>query len=326
VGLSEGEVKPILVISKCLGFEACRWNGEIISDHFVDLLSSHVRFIPVCPEVEIGLGVPRDPIHIESGKGGRRLVQPATGRDVTREMLDFCASFLHSLPEVDGFLLKARSPSCGPGDVKIFPYGGGESGAMDKGPGFFGEEVLKRFPLFPVESEGRLKNFRIREHFLVRVFTSARFREAAERGTAGALVDFHARHKFLLMSYNQTELKAMGRLVANPDRLDARELFALYGERLRKALSKPPRYTSNINVLMHSLGYFSDRLTAGEKAHFLDALRRYREKRIPLSVPVEIINSWINRFGEEYLAGQTYFRPYPEELAMISDSGKGRDL
>lgn len=318
--------KPVVVVSKCLGFEACRWNGEIVRDDFVELLASFVQFIPVCPEVEIGLGVPRDPIHIEAGKEGRRLVQPATGRDVTESMLSFSRSFLDSLTEVDGFLLKARSPSCGIGDVKVFPYGGGDSGAVDKGPGFFGEEVQRRFPLLPAESEGRLRNFRLREHFLVRIFTSARFRAAAAVGTAGALVDFHSRHKFLLMSYNQAELKALGKLVANPERRRPDELFRLYGERLRKALARPPRYVSNINVLMHSLGYFSDRLTPQEKAHFLDALRRYREKRIPLSAPVEIVNSWINRFGEKYLAEQTYFRLYPEGLLIITDSGKGRDL
>jgi len=322
----QGDERPVLVVSRCLGFQACRWNGEMIRDELVELLAPHVEFITVCPELEIGLGVPRDPIHIESGKEGRRLVQPATGRDVTREMLEFCASFLDSLPAVDGFLLKARSPSCGPGDVKIFPYGGGDSGAMDKGPGFFGEKVLLRFPDLPVESEGRLRNFRLREHFLVRIFTGARFRTTVRKGTLGALVDFHARHKFLLMSYNQSELKAMGKLVANAEGRRPEDLFKLYGERLARALAKPPRYTSNVNVLMHSLGYFSDRLTAGEKAHFLDALRRYREKRIPLSVPVEIVNSWISRFEEDYLAQQVYFRPYPEELAVISDSGKGRDL
>ncbi len=318
--------RPVLVISRCLGFEACRWNGEIIQDGFVDLLRRHVECITVCPEVEIGLGTPREPIRVESEKGELRLVQPATGRDVTREILAFCHSFLRSLGEVDGFLLKARSPSCGIGDVRIYPYGRSDSGAMGKGPGFFGGEVLRRFPLHPAESEGRLRNFRLREHFLVRIFTLARFREARRKGGMGALVDFHARHKFLLMSYSQKGLKELGRLAANPDRRPAEEVYRLYGELLRRALSAPPRYTSNLNVLMHSLGYFSSRLNRGEKAHFLDALQRYAEKRIPLSVPVEIVNSWIRRFGEEYLAGQVYFRPYPEELALISDSGQGRDL
>lgn len=320
----EGEGKPVLVISRCLGFEACRWNGEIIRDDFVELLVRRVKCLTVCPEVEIGLGVPRDPIRVESGEGELRLVQPNTGRDVTLEMQEFCRGFLGSLGEVDGFLLKARSPSCGLRDVMIFPREKGASGAIDKGPGFFGGEVIRRFPLHPAESEGRLKNFRLREHFLVRIFTLARFREAARKGTVGSLVDFHSRQKFLLLSYSQRALKELGRLVANPDRHRPDVLFESYGESLRRALARPPRYTSNVNVLMHALGYFSDHLTEGEKAHFLDALRRYTEKRIPLSVPLEIINSWIRRFDQKYLAGQAYFRPYPEELVMISDSCKGR--
>lgn len=318
--------RPVVVISRCLGFDHCRWNGEIIRDEFVELLAKHVKCVTECPEAAIGLGVPRDPIHIESGKEGRRLVQPATGRDVTREMLAFCASFLGSLGEVDGFLLKARSPSCGIGDVKIFPLGGSDSGAIDMGPGFFGEEVLRRFPLLPAESEGRLKNFRLREHFLTRVFAHARFRATAANGSVGALVDFHARNKFLLMAYNQAALKDLGRLVANPERKKAGALFTLYRERFLKAITKPPRRTSDINVLMHALGYFSNKLTTREKAYFLETLQKFREGRIPLSVPLFVVGSWIARFGEDYLAGQTYFRPYPEELALIGDSGKGRDL
>ncbi len=323
---AEREPRPVLVASRCLGFERCRWNGEIIHDPFVELLSRLVEFVTVCPEVEIGLGVPRDPIHIEAKRGEKRLVQPATGRDVTREMLAFCDAFLGTLGEVDGFLLKARSPSCGIGDVKVFPSGGGDSGAIDKGPGFFGARVQEYFPLLPAESEGRLKNFRLREHFLVRIFTHARFRECRAKGTVGALVEFHTRHKFLLMSYNQSALKAMGKLVANRDGLEPRELLDAYGEMLSRALSRPPRHAANINVLMHALGYFSQRLSAREKAHFLDALQRYREGRIPLSATLEIVNSWIARFDEKYLAEQVYFRPFPEELALIADSGKGRDL
>ncbi|MBN2027078.1 MAG: DUF523 and DUF1722 domain-containing protein [Actinobacteria bacterium] len=320
-----GDIKPVVVISKCLGFEHCRWNGEIINDEFVDKLAPHVDFKAVCPEKEIGLGVPRDPIHIESSRGELSLVQPATGRDVTREMLSFCETFLGALGTVDGFLLKARSPSCGPGDVKIYPAGG-KSGAMDKGPGFFGGAVLAAFPDLAVESEGRLKNFRIREHFLTRLFAMARFRAAARSGAMRDLVDFQASNKLLLMAYNQSELKLLGRIVANSERLKVKELIPLYRDHLARALSKTPRYTSNINVLMHALGYFSKDIAPREKGYFLEALERYRAGNIPLSAVISIVNSWIVRFDQSYLRQQSYFYPYPEELAFISDSGKGRDL
>ena len=317
--------KPVVVVSKCLGFEHCRWNGEIVRDDFVERLSPYVAFRTVCPEMEIGLGVPRDPIHIESSKGVLGLVQPATGRDVTRDMLAFCERYLGSLEDIDGFLLKFRSPSCGTGDVRIYAAGG-KSGAMDKGSGFFGGSVLAAYPDLAVENEGRLKNFRIREHYLTHLFTMARFRAMQKQGAVRDLVDFHARNKLLLMAYNQSELKLMGGIVANRERRNAKELFPPYRDHLARALSKTPRYTSNINVLMHSLGYFSKDISSREKAYFLDALERYRAGSIPLSAASGIVRSWIVRFDQSYLEQQSFFSPYPEELAFISDSGKGRDL
>ncbi|MBC7229217.1 MAG: DUF523 and DUF1722 domain-containing protein [Actinobacteria bacterium] len=319
------EVRPVLVASRCLGFAACRWNGEIIRDEFVERLAKWADVVTVCPEVEIGLGVPRDPIHMELTGDGLRLVQPATGRDVSEEMLDFSRDFLSRLAAVDGFLLKARSPSCGITDVKIHAPGG-RSGAVDKGPGFFGAAVLAAFPDLPTESEGRLKNWRIREHFLTRLFTLARFRVSVSGKKVRELVDFHASHKLLLMAYSQSALKRMGALVANREGLPSRELARVYRVELEKALARMPRFTSNINVLMHALGYFSKELRAREKAHFLDALERYRQGRIPLSAVNSIVSSWIARFDQPYLEQQYFFNPYPEELALISDSGKGRDL
>jgi len=322
---ADADERPLVVVSKCLGFERCRWNGEVINDEFTIRLGAYVDFHTICPEMEIGLGVPRDPIHIESSKGALSLVQPATGRDVSREMSDFCEGFLTSLGEVDGFLLKARSPSCGPLDVKIYAAGG-KSGSMDKGPGFFGSAVLAAFPDLAVESEGRLKNFRIREHYLTRLFAAARFRAMERSATMKDLVDFQARNKLLLMAYNQSELKLLGRIVANHEHLKVDEIIPPYREHFARALSKTPRYTSNINVLMHALGYFSKEITSGEKSYFLETLERYRAGSIPLSAVNSIINSWIVRFDQAYLEQQTFFNPYPEELAFISDSGKGRDL
>lgn len=316
---------PEVVISRCLGFERCRWNGEIIMDELVEALKPYVSCRTVCPEVEIGLGVPRDPIHIELWGGEPHLVQPATGKDVSEEMRRFSRHFLSRLEGVDGFLLKARSPSCGTTDVKIHAEGG-KSGAVGKGPGFFGEAVVSTFPGLPVETEGRLKNWRIREHFLTRLFTLARFRTSVSWKKVSELVDFHSSHKLLLMSYSQSALKRMGSLVANREGLKPQELVRVYRSELEKALARSPRPTSNINVLMHALGYFSRGLRAREKAHFLDSLERYRQGHIPLSAVTSIVDSWIARFDQPYLEQQFFFHPYPEELAFISDSGKGRDL
>ncbi|MBD3308407.1 DUF523 domain-containing protein, partial [candidate division KSB3 bacterium] len=194
---------PIVYVSKCLGFAPCRYDGQVIENAVVPKLQSYVEFRPVCPEVEIGLGVPRKPIRIIETDGKKVLYQPATGKDVTHEMETFVDTFLGGITEVDGFFLKTRSPSCGPQDVKIYP-GFENVSRTFRGSGFYGGEVVKRFEGLPVEDEGRLRNFTIRENFFTRLFVFARFREVKARQTMQALVDFHTHHKLMLMGYNQS--------------------------------------------------------------------------------------------------------------------------
>ncbi len=317
--------RPKIVSSKCLEFEACRYNGSKVPDPLVRKLIPLADFNPVCAEMEISLGVPRDPIRVVSTKEGLKLLQPTTGLDCTQAMVDFCRSFLDSLDEVDGFILKYRSPSCGIKDVKIRSEKE-NTPALGKGSGFFGGAILERHPLLPVEDEGRLNNFRIREHFLTRLFTLADFRRVLAAKAMRDLVSFHADNKLLLMAYNQGELKVMGNIVANRDKRPVGEVLEDYREHLMTALAKPPRYTAGINALMHALGYFKEGLNAREKALFLDNLELYRTGKVPLSAPVSVVDSWIVRFDQEYLARQTFFSPYPLELVEITDSGKGRDL
>jgi uncharacterized protein YbgA (DUF1722 family)/uncharacterized protein YbbK (DUF523 family) len=317
--------KPRVVVSKCIEYDHCRYNGLMISSDVVKLLRPFVDFIPVCPEVEIGLGIPRDPIRVVGAGDEERLVQPATGKDLTDSMRDFAARFLCSLGGVDGFILKGRSPSCGMGSVKVYKDAE-KGGPISKTNGFFGGAVLERFPGLPAEDEGRLTNFRIREHFFTRIFSLAGFREAKAEGAMRSLVQFQTEYKLLLMAYNQKELRALGRIVANPKHKTAGEAFEDYEGHFRKALLRPARYTSDINVMMHAFGYFSKDLSREEKAFFLGYLDEYREGKIPLSACLGILRSWIVRFEEDYLATQRFFEPYPAELVQISDSGKGRKM
>lgn len=317
--------RPAIVVSKCIEFDSCRYNGAMIPSEVVRALKAHVDFTPVCPEVEIGLGVPREPIRIIRIDGEDKLWQPATGRDITDAMTGFARDFLGRVGAIDGFILKFRSPSCGIKEVKI--YGGkGKAPASGKGAGFFGRAVLDAFGDLAVEDEGRLRNFRIREHFLTKIFTLSRFRETREAGSMGALVKFQAQNKLLFMAYSQKVMREMGRVVANPDRKKVGEVLDEYETLLRAALAGAPRRPSAINVLMHAMGYFSDELAAKEKQFFLASLDKYRETRIPLSVPVSIINSWLARFDREYLSEQTFLEPYPGDLVQVTDSGKGRDV
>lgn len=318
--------KPVIVVSKCIGFAPCRYNGLTAASDVVDKLKKHVDFRPVCPEVEIGLGIPRNSVRLVSTREGElKLMQSATERDVTSDMIRFADRFLNSLTEVDGFILKNRSPSCGIGDVKVYP-GTGKVGPQSRTKGLFGAKVLEKFPMLAVEDEGRLNNFRIREHFLTKLFTFTRFKTVRAAGQMNELVQFHASNKLLLMGINQKELRLLGKIVANPEKKKFAEVIQEYSDHLSHAFLRPARYQSNINVLMHALGYFSKELNSEEKAYFLDVLDQYRIGKIPLSVPASLIKSWIVRFNTEYLKQQTFFEPYPVDLMEITDSGKGRDL
>jgi uncharacterized protein YbgA (DUF1722 family)/uncharacterized protein YbbK (DUF523 family) len=319
-----GFPRPVVVVSKCLGFDHCRYNGEMVDDPFVRRLREFVDFSPVCPEMEIGLGVPRDPIRVILTEGEMRLAQPSTGKDFTAPMTAFCERYFSSLAGADGFLLKARSPSCGTRDVKIYNETGNLMSAAQR-QGFFGRTAMHRYGDRLVEDEGRLRNFLIRERFLSLLFTLARFRDLAAEPTMARLTGFHARHKLLFMTYSETVMRQLGKVGANEEHKPLADVFRDYRTLLPRAFDRPPKYTAAINVLMHALGYFRDGLTANEKAFFLDSLQRYRTSKVPLSVPVGILRSWVVRFNQQYLAQQVLFQPYPEALVDIADSGKGRD-
>ncbi|WP_026590836.1 YbgA family protein [Bacillus sp. UNC437CL72CviS29] len=316
--------KPTVVVSKCLEFDACRYNGEMISDVTIRNLQPFVTFIPVCPEVEIGLGIPRETIRIIEDEGIHKLVQPSTKEDVTEKMKSFSNQFLGSLPDVDGFILKNRSPSCGTRDVKIYT-GYEKSPVKEKGAGLFGSAVLKEFSHIAIEEEGRLSNFIIREHFFTRLFTIANFKILKHNRNLKDLIHFQSDNKYLFMAYNQVKQKELGRIIANPKKEKVEVVFENYEKTLHELLMRTPRYTSNINVCAHILGYFKMKLKKQEKEHFLGLLHKYAEKKIPLSSLLAILKSWAIRFEENYLLRQTYFEPYPEVLVEISDSGKGRD-
>ncbi len=316
--------KPVVVLSRCLEYEPVRYNAQVIPYDFVRQLEPWVTFVPVCPELEIGLGVPRDPVRIVAIGGEARLVQPTTDRDLTREMNDFSVSFLSSLQDVDGFLLKNRSPSCGISDVKIY-QGLSESASSSRGAGVFAGHVLERFPGLAIEDEGRLRNYRIREHFLTRLFSLASLRRVKAAGSMKEIVRFHSEYKFILMGYSQKELRLLGRIVANPDKQPFAELFDDYVAHFQAALAKPPRYTSMINVFQHAAGYFSKQLKRGEKELLQSSIERYRAKQIPAAAVTAILRAWIARFEEDYLGSQAFFDPYPPALMSVSDSGKGRE-
>lgn len=232
--------RPIVVISRCIDFDACRYDGQVIRASLREELEPFVDFSPICPELEIGLGVPRDPVRLVRGGDRVRMIQPSTGRDLTRAMGSFSKRFLGGLDAVDGFILKSRSPSCAIGNSKVF-HSEAEGAGHDSGPGLFAARVLERFPAAAIEDEGRLNDQRLRRHFLTKLFALASLREAAAHRSRDALAEFHAAHKLLLMAYDEACLRVLGRLVADaPRRLPAATLDA-YRSGFATALGSPPR-------------------------------------------------------------------------------------
>jgi uncharacterized protein YbgA (DUF1722 family)/uncharacterized protein YbbK (DUF523 family) len=309
--------KPVVVVSKCITFKPVRWNGQIIASDFVEKLKPYVDFVPVCPEVEIGLGVPRDPIRIVLVNGEKRLLQPATGLDFTEKMKSFSESFLDSLNAVDGFILKSGSPSSGFKNVKVYPSIE-KVASIAKSPGFFGGAVIQKFPNLSIEDERRLLNPRIREHFLTKLFTLASFREVKKSGKVKDLVKFQSDNKYLFTVYNQKELKFLGKLAANQDHKAFSETIRNYETHLYDALARTPSVGSNINVLFKIMGYFSHQLSKDEKSFFISSVDKYRAGRLPMSACLNVLRAWIVRFKQDYLSSQTVLEPYPEQLVELN--------
>jgi len=313
--------KPRIVSSECLGFAAVRYNGQVLREPFVNALREHVDIVPVCPEVAVGLGVPRDPVRLVAIGGDRRLLQPATGLDVTDSMRGWSRDFLTGVGEVDGFILKSRSPSCGIKDVRVYPEGEGKA-PIETSAGLFADEVASHFPHLAVEDEGRLTNARIRHNFLTRLFASAALREVRLSRSRGELVRFHTRYKLVLMSHSQQGLRELGRLVAGGREIPFADLLDRYTTLFGATTARPARIPAMINVLQHAFGYFSTDLSRAERLYFLELLEELRLERVMLNTVLAVLQSWVVRFEQVYLADQTLFEPYPRELRSLVDSGR----
>jgi uncharacterized protein YbbK (DUF523 family)/uncharacterized protein YbgA (DUF1722 family) len=317
---------PNVVVSRCIEFDRCRYNGDVIASPLVRQLQEYVRFLPVCPEVEIGLGIPRDPIRIVASAGGVRLVQPASGHDLTERMEAFTDTFLDSLRDIDGFILKSRSPSCGTRDVPVYAKPG-TSAVVDRGSGFFAREVRKRFSHLAVEDEGRLRNHRIREHFLTKLFTVAEFRGIRKAPSWERIGAFHTEHMLLLQAYDHNEAAHLAR-IAEGRSIPVDTASEEYGRHLSRALSRPPDVEAYIGILTNVSRSLSDGLSPQEQGLFRDAIGKYRKGLVSRCPAVNILKAWVVRFDDPFLQQQSLFAPYPDALLDVEEvrSDRGRDL
>ncbi|MEW6672983.1 MAG: DUF523 and DUF1722 domain-containing protein [Thermodesulfobacteriota bacterium] len=304
-------------VSACLLGEKVRYDGGHKLDRFItDTLGQYVTFVPVCPEAECGLGIPRESMHLEGNPEAPRLVTIRTQKDVTDQMHRWAKGRLKELEAENlcGFIFKSKSPSSGMERVSVF----GETGMPAKtGSGIFAAAFMKHFPLIPVEDDGRLHDPKIRENFIERIFTLQRWRRISSgRKRPGDLVDFHTRHKLLILSHNQNHYRAMGRLVAAARDYPPGELFRLYEAALLEALKHKTTIQKNTNVLQHLMGYFKKQLSADEKQELLQIIDQYRAGHVPLIVPVTLINHYVRKYRQPYLSGQFYLQPHPLALQL----------
>lgn len=311
--------QPIrLGVSSCLLGEPVRYDGGHKLDHFVrDTLGRFVEFVPVCPETEAGFGVPRESMRLVGDPASPRLTTTRTSRDLTDRMRAWIDKRVEELAAEDlcGFIFKSKSPSSGLARVKVYPEGGGLP--SHAGVGLFAQAFMERFPLLPVEDEGRLHDPGLRENFIERVFVMRRWRDLRAKGqTLAGLIDFHSRHKYMLTAHSPALEKELGKLVADGAKADKAELFGRYERLLMTALAHKATVAKNYNVLHKLLGYFKKDLTGGEKRELIEVFDSYKSGFVPLIVPVTLVKHYVGKYDKDYLKGQHFLEPHPLELRL----------
>jgi uncharacterized protein YbgA (DUF1722 family)/uncharacterized protein YbbK (DUF523 family) len=306
-----------LGISACLLGQKVRYDGGHKEDAFLcDTFGRFVDWVPLCPEVEVGMGVPRETLRLVGDPEAPKLIAQRSGRDWSGAMKRYAAARIKQLADLrlSGYVFKKDSPSCGVERVRVYER---ESHANRRGQGFFARAVITKFPLLPVEEEGRLKDPALRENFVERVFAYHRWQEALDGGrSAPALVEFHTRHKFLLLAHSERHYRRLGRLVADLKNGSLPALYDAYGGAFMAALKVPATVKKHANVLDHLTGYFSDRLSGAERRELTDLIRDYRAQLLPLIVPITLIHHYVKKYRVAYLADQVYLAPSPKELML----------
>ena len=316
------DITPIIAISKCINFDKCRYNGDGDNNNFINSLKKYVTFIPFCPEVDIGLEIPRKPIRLVEINNEIHLIQPATKIDLTDKMNDYAIKITTKLNDVDGFIMKTRSPSCGIKEVKI--YNSDKKGANSrKGKGIIGGKITNMYTHLPIEDDGRLKNFKIREHFLTKLYVMSTFRKIKKSQSIDSLIDFHKSNTLLMMAYNKSKLRELNKLMNQFHSMSIDIFFDTYEKILGLIFKIAPRYTSNITVLLDCMEYFKRNISNKEHNFLLELIEEYKNHKVPFSAPLNVIKSYIIRFNITYLLEQSFFYPFPKDLMNVNDSGKG---
>lgn len=312
-----GEINKITIgVSSCLLGNKVRFDGGHKHDRYITgTLGTFFEFVPVCPEVECGLPVPRESMRLVGDPENPLLLTSRTGLDHTSRMKDWASSRVEQLVENDlcGFIFKSKSPSSGMERVKVY---GKNNMPRAVGVGLFARAFMERFPLIPVEEEGRLHDMVLRENFIESVFVYRRWRTLKSAFTLDKLVHFHTEHKMLLRSHSEKYYRELGRIVAKAGNLNSDELLKIYQDTLMEAMRLKPTIKKHVNVLHHMMGYFKKQISSDEKQELLEVIESYGQHHVPLIVPVTLMNHYVRKHSDSYLEKQHYLKPHPTELKL----------
>lgn len=315
--MSELTAKPQIGVSACLARQAVRFDGCFISNPFVNNeCTSFFDIHTVCPEVEMGLGIPREVIQLRDFDGEIRLVYSKNpDKQITHSMREFSERRVKTLPTLDGYIFKKDSPSCG---VFKVPVKNNKTGMRKRnGIGLFAQAFKDRYPQVPTEDEGRLNDKSIRENFLERVYAHYRWRQIdATENPLQSFRDFHRNYKLVLMAKDNSSYRQLGRIAAAVNRNNFAEIREQYFCLFMQAMSKIPSHGHHVNVMMHILGYLKDHLNKNDKVELLHWFETYREDRVSRVTPLMLLQHHFNRHRNDYIAEQYYFSPFPSKLML----------
>lgn len=303
-------------ISSCLLGEKVRYDGGHKLDRFItDTLGQYFEWVPVCPEFEYGLPIPREPLHLVGSPESPRLITIKTGIDHTEKMLQWAEKKLGELEQENlcGFIFKSKSPSSGIGGVKLYTPSGITS---QRGVGIFGGAFIRHFPLTPAIDDGRLHNPQLRENFIENVFVFQRWQKLQKSKSINDLIEFHTSHKLLMLAHSPRHYSSLGQLVAGAKRVKREGLFSAYIQGFMDGMRLIATPKKNANVLMHIAGYFKKLISSDEKQELLEVIENYRRCLIPLIVPITLVKHYVRKYDIAYFKKQYYLNPHPVELML----------
>ena len=312
------EKKIKIGVSSCLLGEKVRWNGDHKNNYYVsEILENYFEYVSICPEMEIGMGAPRETVALYGSLENKGMISKKNQTDWASQMNNYIKNTMKSLTHENlcGYIFKSKSPSCGLGRVPVYSEFGSDK--VRHGSGMFAQAFIKRFPLVPIEDEGRLNDPKIRENFIVKVFSFYRLQSLFKQNfSIGALVKFHTQQKFILLAHSRKHYSSLGQLVAKSKTTGMELLKKKYSEIFMEALTYKATAKKNTDVMLHMMGFLKKLLSKEEKQNILNVIEDYRKQLLPLIVPITLIKQHVNKHKVRYLIEQSYLNPHPKELML----------